>query len=1025
LSCQSRLGFSLFALPIVFALVFSVSPALALDPLKSLKQYRLDSWSGEGTLPQASAQSIYQTKDGYLWIGTMEGAVRFDGVRFSTFRKSNEPAFLFDDITSFLQSRDDSLWMGTWGGGLVRFHNGRFSAATQSTPLSESHVLCLGEETDGSLLVGTLAGLWRFRDGKATKIRRGGSADPLDGRVSELEPARQGGFWVGTDQGVVRVHNGKVQTGPGAPDSRVRALCEDRQGRLWIGRKDGLYCWDGSKFQPVDLGTGLVGKQVGTLIEDRDANIWAGLDRSGLFRIRDDLIERITTKEGLSDDDVISLAEDREGNVWVGTFRAGINRLKDGTVTAFDRSVGLSHDCVWSVFEDSRGVLWIGAEEGLNSMEGRGPVIQHPPFKDFCILGIAEASEGGLWVGTYEKGLAHYASGRVRWFGPADGLNLDRVYLLFRDGERVWVGGSPGGLYYLEKGRFRPADGKEKYLTAGSILKALDGSIWLGTDSGVTHLTDKGAQTWKAKDGLAGDKVLSLHQDSSGVLWIGTELGLTRFKDGQFTSFKVADGLPHCTITRVLEDDSGNLWLGSGKGIFRVSKKSLETYANGRLDSGSSDPGERRDRRGRLELKVYDKADGMKSSECNSGNPTTGWKRRDGSLWFPTIRGAVRIIPSELKANPVPPPVHVEEVTVDGRTLAMPVTRIPAGGRQFELRYTGLSLYSPAQVRFKYRLDGFDDEWVEPELGRDRIAHYTNLKPGEYTFRVMASNNDGVWSSSPASLKFVLLPSFYQTYWFYALCVIGLVGGGSGLYYVVSRMLASWRLTRKLTRYHSQKVLLEMRSRKSSLKRGLGSERRRITIFFSDIPGFAQLVEHLPAEQVTQLMNDYLSEMVPLVDTHGGVLTGFQGEGLMGFFGAPQPMDPAEQARRAVRMGVAMHDRMGELRDKWRDAGLPSDINIRIGIAQDYVTVGNFGSKDLMEYSAIGAGVNLASRLQSNCSPGKILVSFPVYIATRDEFSYGETVYREFKGFARRVRVAELEPRPVRAHEEEASGVAV
>jgi len=950
----------------------------------------------------------------------MEGAVRFDGVRFVTFNKASQPAFSSDDITAFFEKRDKSLWIGTWGGGVLRFQEGRFSAATKSTVFSSSHVLCLAEEDGGSLLIGTSEGLWRLEGSKATRIKSGSAPDPLSGRIGKIERAHSGGFWVGTGLGVVRLREGRTEIAPGLTNLPVRTLCEDRQGRLWVGSTDGLYFWDGREFRTVQLGSDLAGKRVQALIEDRDGNIWAGVERSGLVRINGGQTERLTSREGLSDDDIISLAEDREGNLWVGTFRAGINRLKDGSLTAFDRSLGLSHDCAWSVFEDARKTLWIGAEEGLNSITAAGPIVQHPVFKDYCVLTMADAADGGLWVGTFEKGLALYQNGRVRWFDSKDGIDLNRVSLLFRDGDRVFIGGSPAGLYCLENGRFRPAYPKDNYADASTILRAPDGTIWLGTDRGVVRLTAGGAETWDSKDGLAGDRVLSLHLDRSGVLWIGAELGLSRLQDGRLTSFKVADGLPHNTITRVLEDEAGNLWLGSSKGIFRINKKALEEYASARA-AGSNTTGPH----ARLDCKTYDKADGMKSSECNSGNPTAGWKRQDGSLWFPTLRGAVRIIPSRLRANAVPPPVHVEELTVDGRTLDTVSAEAPAGSRQFEFRYTGLCLYAPAQVRFKYRLDGFDADWIEPELGRDRIAHYTNLPPGEYTFRVLAGNNDGVWSPSPARLRFALVPSFYQTYWFYALCGFCLLAAGGALYYTAWRMLASWRLTRKLTRYHSQKVLLEMRSGRSSLKRGLISDRRRITIFFSDLAGFQQLVEHLPPEELTRLMNDYLTEMVPLVESHGGVLTGFQGEGLMGLFGAPDAMEPAEQAGRAVRMAVAMHGKMAELRVKWREEGLPYEISIRIGIAQDYVTVGNFGSKELMEYTAIGAGVNLASRLQSNCTPGKTLVSFPVYVATRDEFRYGDSVYREFKGFARRVRVAELTAEGVEEAQEQERGVAV
>jgi len=751
--------------------------ALALDPEKAITQYGHDVWQTEDGLPQNSVKAIAQTRDGYLWLGTQAGLVRFDGVRFTVFNQGNTAVIKNNNVMALLADRNGSLWIGTYGGGLMRLKNGEFTTYTTKEGLAHDVVYEIYEDRERNLWIGTHGGgLSRLRDGKFTTFT---TKDGLSHNfVKAIYEDHEGNLWVGTDGGgLSRRTAGKFTTftkQDGLASNIVLSIYEDRQGSLWIGTYDGgLNRLKDGKFTTYTKKEGLSSNAVFSIHEDRDGNLWVGTYGGGLNRWQDGRFTAFTIKEGLSDAGVRCLYEDREGSLWVGTHSGGLNRLKDGKFTTFTTNEGLSSDVVFPIYEDHAGNLWIGTEgSGLNRLkDGKftAYTTKDGLANDF-VWSLHEGRDSSLWIGT-GGGLNRLKDGKFTTYTTKDGLANDMVWALHegRDGS-LWIGTFGGGLNRLKDGKFTAYTTKDGLPDVGVrvIHEDREGSLWIGTNSGgLARLKDEKFTTFTTREGLSSDIVRSLYEDQQGSLWIGTlGGGLNRLKDGRVTAYTTRDGLFDDLIWQILEDGQGNLWMNSSRGIFRVSKQEMDDFARGKSRTITSI--------------AYGKADGMKSSQGNGGAQPMGWKSRDGRLWFPTIKGMAMIDPQKVKTNELPPPVIIEQALVNDQAIDLNERiQLPPGQEKFEFHYTGLSLLAPEKVKFRYKLEGFDKDWID--AGPRRVAYYTNIPPGNYRFRVIASNNDGVWNEVGASLEFYLAPHFYQTYWFYALCALAVILIGVGL----------------------------------------------------------------------------------------------------------------------------------------------------------------------------------------------------------------------------------------------------
>jgi ligand-binding sensor domain-containing protein/signal transduction histidine kinase len=756
-SCVHRLS-------LVFSLLLCGSwTTLAFDSRTELSQFSHEAWLTEHGLPQNTVHAIAQTRDGYIWIGTEEGLARFDGVRFTVFDKQNTPEFKSNYIRTLLADRQGALWIGT-AQGLVRMLNGRFTVFTKNEGLPSDTIQAVYEDREGNLWVATAAGLGLLKSGGLTTFTT--RERLISGSIQALFEAADGALWIATPYGVGRVKDGKftnytVRDGLGG--NSVRAIQQDRDGRLWFGSLGGLTSFDGSRFTTYTTRDGLPNDRIISLYADRDGGLLIGT-AGGLCRFTDGRLTGFDPGDALATSTILSLLQDLEGNLWIGTESGGINLLKDTKFTTYTVRNGLSNDLVKSIHQDHQGNTWIGTEGGgLNLLrngkfsvyttrDGLSSNVVHALFSD---------NVGNLWVGTPE-GLNRLSQGKFTRYTSADGLANSDVRSIWSDRRgNLWIG-TRGGLTRMKDGVFKTfteVDGLPNDLIT-TLYEDTAGNIWIGTFAGLAKLANEEFTTFTTRDGLSSDAVISLHEDSDGTLWIGTNGGgLNRMKDGKFTAYTTSNGLLDDVVYRILEDGRNNLWLSCRKGVFHINKKELDEFAEGMIAS--------------IAPVAYGTADGMMTRECSGGGDPAGWRASDGKLWFPTLKGVATIDPERIKTNSHAPPVVIEQIRVDDKSSA-PGERIelPAGATRFDVYYTAPSFVAPEKVRFKYKLEGFDRDWIDS--GTRRIAYYTNLRPGAYTFRVIASNNDGVWNQTGASFAVYLKPYFYQTYWFYAVCVLAL-----------------------------------------------------------------------------------------------------------------------------------------------------------------------------------------------------------------------------------------------------------
>ena len=796
--------------------------AWGLDAHRELGQYGRQVWQTENGLPQNTVRAVAQTKAGWVWLGTDDGLVRFDGNEFKVFTAETTPALgeqrgaRADGGWRRAAVGGDGGWAGGFGrGGRIQGSRGggmgcrmrRCGSSTRTGGgglwVATAGGLCVMRGVRCELVAATkgmsVTGEERFAEGPdgaiwqadGAEMRRldGGTLAQVEGlktvggaEVLALLAGPEGRLLVGTREGLQVARGGALEAVPlaGAQGRvAVNAMMRGGDGGTWLGTSAGLW-----RVRAEDFGAGMrvSPEPVQTLFLDREGAVWAGTSR-GVLRVVGDRVEGFRAGDALAGASLLALLEDREGDVWLGTEADGLTMLHEQKFTSYTTAEGLSGNVVRSVLQDAAGTVWAGTDgAGLDRWTGDGftAMTTKAGLTSDVILALAAGADGRLWVGT-PTGLNVVRGGRVTAVLTAEnGLADDfvRSLLVDRRGD-VWVG-TRHGLTRIAAGggmtTYTAMDGLGSDFI-GAMIEARNGDLWIGTSGGLTRLDWAGPGAAKArftnfevKDGLAKNVVTAMLEDRSGVLWLGTSGGgLSRLdarKEGASIVPVPATNLPQA-ITGVLEDGAGRLWIGSRGGVFRVA----ETALNRAIEQGP----------GTVEMAAYDTSDGMRTRECSSGGHPAAVRMRDGSLWFATLRGVSVVDPERLHENAVPPPVVVETVQVNDVAQMSALERqelvVPPGGARVEFQYAGLSFVAPQKVEYRYWLEGFDPYWVE--AGRRRAAFYTNLRPGRYVFHVAAANNDGVWSEVDATVRLRVRPFFWQTWWFYGLGGAG--RGGSGV----------------------------------------------------------------------------------------------------------------------------------------------------------------------------------------------------------------------------------------------------
>jgi signal transduction histidine kinase/ligand-binding sensor domain-containing protein/DNA-binding response OmpR family regulator len=749
------------------------APTLALSPEKALSQYVMDDWqSGHGALPQNSVLSMTQTGDGYLWLGTHHGLIRFDGARFVMFNQRNTPEFKGNSVEALHVDRFGVLWIATAAGAL-RVENGKFHALENSDLFADNPVWAIAEDRNGGIWLGAETGLFRYADGTTRQFLLTDSGQSVP--VRALRADRSGAVWASTENaGLYRIAEGRatrVVFDRSAAEQVVTAIHQDATGWIWLGTDRGrLYRSTSASFREIDL-KGHTATIIRAITHDRHGNLWVGALRGGLLRVSGENVSALDTGD-IPGRDVRALHEDPEGSLWIGAYGGGLLRLRDSKFTPLGVQEGLPGHNVWTIAAGRNDDLWVGTEAGLSRYRnGRFDFISDDfDLENVRVRSVLQEPNGAVWFGTIGRGAFRLHEGKLTEYSRRTGLSGDQVKAIARDSRgRIWIG-TEKSIDIVEGGAILEPLPQIRDLGVISISILYEdraGRMWFSADVQGLHVLDGGElRRFDRSSGLPTSRITTLFEDVDGTFWLGTTGGLARLRDGRITSLARGAGPQVGVVLGIVRDNQGVYWITSG-GLASVQPDDLAAFADGRDES--------------LKHRAYTLADGLRSIEFAGGNTSTALRTADGSLWFPGGRGIVKIEPGAAVENGTPPPVLIEALIADGAAQQIDgALRVGPGASKWEVQYTATSLIAPELVNFKYRLDGYDEEWVD--AGSRRTAYYTGLPPGEYTFRVKASNNDGVWNEKGASLTFTLLPHFYQTAWFIALCAAASVLLGVALY---------------------------------------------------------------------------------------------------------------------------------------------------------------------------------------------------------------------------------------------------
>lgn len=746
-------------------MVTAVWPTAAVASSAAAPAYGVRLWQTDDGLPRNSVQAVAQTPDGFLWIGTQRGLVRFDGVRFTpvvaddTFRA----ALSRHPVRALLVTRHGDLWVALDGGGVwQRTTDGRIVGHRVSDRLEARYARTLIERRDGSVWVGGAAGVFAWQAGRWRPVADAGT--PLSvfaliedraGRVwaglqhgvAQLDRSQQrmrlvdgtaalgaviafaedpaGALWAGASVGMVRIDRtgDQATVTPVGRRERVRVLHVGGDGTMWIGTDGGVRHWQGDRgawVMPVGLDT--VETTTFCITADREQNLWIGTN-AGLYRLRAGQFGGLSTAHGLPRAVTLAVREDRRGAMWIGTWGGGLVRTDGNGMRTFTTRDGLPDDRVFALHEDRRGSMWVGTETGLARSAGTrfepvGAIARRGPMR---VQVVTEDRRGTLWVGTSR------------------------------------------GLFRLDGDEAVPVD-LPRYAAGSSVRAIVEDArrrLWVAAGLHLYRLDD--ADRVEATHAHASSSAINtLYVDGADDLWVGTAAsGLLRVAEAGTFAFTPSHGVAAEEVLAIVGDDADRLWLSTKRGLLRVSRSELVAVATGRA----------RD----VAAASYGARDGMLSTEGTGESWPAAWRRRSGELWFPTTRGVSIVVPASLTPNRAAPPIIIERVLGDGRDVAVAdAITVPPGRGDLEFQYTSPSFVAPEKVRFRHRLDGFEAAWTD--AGDRRVATYTNVPPGSYRFRVMARNEDGVWSEAATGPTVRVSPRFVQTPWFYGACaaVVGL-----------------------------------------------------------------------------------------------------------------------------------------------------------------------------------------------------------------------------------------------------------
>jgi signal transduction histidine kinase/ligand-binding sensor domain-containing protein len=727
-------------------------------------QYRFDSWTTDNGLPQNGVRSITQTPDGYLWLATLDGLVRFDGVKFTVFNKTNSKGIISNRFWHAKAFEDGSIWAATEAGDLIIYRNSEFTSYP-ADKVPGVQIIGFEKDENGEILFNADPDRYYLRNGEFVLAQPTGN----DNSQKHFYLGQSGTRWELSLTEISQIKAGQTQI------YRLKGnfiyffllnVYEDRKGGLWasdLGKISYLHNGEITEYTEKDgIPPNLGGH---SFWEEADGSIWFAtgnfdLRGIGLVKIKDGKLSKFGLEQGLSNDRIFHRFKDREGTIWLATDR-GLNRLRQQILTPLSTKEGLVHNEVYPILKARDGSIYIGTNGGLSSYKDGKFTNTVSSFEENYgikpVQSLAEDADGRLWIGAI-NGLFVLKDGKIEnWTKKFE--NPSTIYAIYthKDGT-VWFGTEHSGVWQYKDDKITPLFTTAEGLAGNDVKfihEAKDGSFWIGTFGGLSHLKDGKFTNYTIGEGLASNFVRSIKEDEDGTFWFGTyDSGLSRFKDGKFSNFNTANGLFSNGVFAIVEDKNGNFWMSSNQGIYRVSKQQLNDFAAGKISS--------------YESFSYGKQDGMLNAECNGGRQPSAMTDDQGQIWFPTLEGIAIVNPIDLPTNQLPPPVEIEEISIDRKHIDFAAKQstinINSSQTMLDISYTALSFIKSDQIRFKYKLEGLDDNWVD--AGTRRVVNYSYLPSGKYTFRIIASNADGVWNTEGKSLNIIVLSPFYKTWWF-------------------------------------------------------------------------------------------------------------------------------------------------------------------------------------------------------------------------------------------------------------------
>jgi ligand-binding sensor domain-containing protein/signal transduction histidine kinase len=836
----------------------------------------VDSWSAESGLPGSEVISIIQSRDGYLWLGTLHGLVRFDGIKFAVFNENNTPGLTSDRIIYLYEDHQTNLWIGTESSGLSLIHDGKVKSFDLGHAGQEGKLTSVCEDSTGTAWFYTAdSHLARYQNGRMQSLSFNFPTPPIC-RMIAVE--KSGELWVADVSGMFSIRPESfdpraIVIGESVRAERLDFILASQGGGIWRLMNGRVQKWKSGGLEK-DFGAYPWGNSVvKTACEDQDGNLIVGTLGAGIFWYdANGQCQNISTNQGLSSVYVLSLCLDHEGNLWAGTDGNGLNRIKRKT---FDTPGQLHPWDAQSLSADNQGGLWAAFNaHGVSSWETNAT-------QDFAVGQYSNAwtvlvdKQQRVWAGTLGEGLFQLQDGH---FQPAPGAGTlgPEIFALFesRDGQ-LWAGTQNGlGNFDGQKWRLLTTRDGLSENAVRAVAEDAGGNLWVGTESRGLNFFKGGKFISRraAESGLPGDDISCLYADEDGVLWVGTSgHGLARLQNGSWTRYATTSGLASDSISYLAEDESNCLWIGSNAGLMRIPKQSLNDFAGGKTNV--------------ISCRTYGKADGLPTRECSAGSQPAACRTPDGQLWFPTIKGLASVIPADLKPHLQPPSVMIESVLVDGReqktnrldSAWQPSVIIPPGGEELEIHYTALNLSAPELVRFKCWLEGHETSWSE--ASDERVARYPKLPPGDYHFHVEACNEDDVWSASDtAVLSITVQPQFWQTGWFRLAGVVFILG----MVAAIVRNLSTQKLQRQLQSLQQRETLEKERARIArDLHDQLGANLTQVALLGemaeadkdspAEIESHAQQISQT-ARETTRSLDEIVWAVNPANDTLDGLV---------------------------------------------------------------------------------------------------------------------------------------------------------